>query len=266
MTIKSRSFAVIGLFISASLLSFGDTITQAPALAASGSVTQQPTEPPEFTAIRKAAAAYDPINKPESFDAVYKAVVGQHHKHRVDDDSAKLLKPILSSYEKAYWQGKHPGIDEADIVNLVNTFADNHKLPEIAKTTQSQVHYLRMKGIIFGAPEVQGKGVKLRKDEATGKLTTGSTKMSPLQAFDLVEALMDSKEFNTEFQKTPEDWEKYFKAKKPGDVQAKKVIGISKYSPEGISLNTSLTRAFNSMTTADAISLVSKTLNWVNSR
>jgi hypothetical protein len=124
MTIKSRSFAV-GLFISASLLSFGDTIKQAPAPTSSGTVVQQPTLPPEIVAARQAAAAYDPINKPASFDAVYDAVVGQHHMHKVDGTSASLLKPVLSKYETAYWHGQHPGVDEADIafdLTSVNRF------------------------------------------------------------------------------------------------------------------------------------------------
>jgi hypothetical protein len=185
MTIKSRSFAV-GLFISASLLSFGDTITQAPAPTTTISTVGQKftvsrtfNGSPELAAFHATSKAYDPINKPETLEPMHDAVMGKYHTYKVDPVAAKLLKPILSKLETDYWQGKNQGIDEPDIVNLVNTFADNQKLPEIAKTTQSQVHYLRMRAMLFSLPEFMGKGVRLTKSARTGEITTTSTKMSP---------------------------------------------------------------------------------------
>ena len=264
---------MIGLFISASLLSFGDTIKQAPAPTSStfGNATSQKytvtrtyTLSPERVAFFATSKAYDPINKPETLEPMCDAVMGRYHTHKVDPAAAKLLKPIWSKLEVDYWRGQNQGIDEADIVNLVNTFADNQQLPEIAKTTQSQVHHLRMLQALNDEPYFTGKGVRLRKNADTGEITTASTNMSPLQAFHLVQVLIDMKIVSEEYQKTPADWEIYLSKVKTNLPPHGHVI--HGYTSAGNSLNDNLRRIFNTMKTTDAVTFVSKFVSGVNSR
>jgi hypothetical protein len=203
---------------------------------------------PQEADLYRIEAAYDPIHSPPSFEAMYDAVMVGHHMLQVDPQSVAYLKPLFARQESRYWSGSSAGIEEKDIVTLVNTFVGRQKLPDTAKTTLSQIHLLRMERIKSADPFAV-KGADVRTEN--GALAF-NTRMSDLQAFELVETLIDHKLLFPRFLQTPDDWEESLKHPVPPSTQDWITI-----EGDRLALEQKLRRAFYLMSMSEAASMIS---------
>jgi len=166
MTIKSRSFAV-GLFISASLLSFGDSITQAPAPTSSAVGQQLAASDPAGGQSRDEAekrvnehlkeldkpymAPYKKLNdagrsdltKNENAGAAFDALMYTSHPFKVHPEVTSLLRGAIASVEAKYWSGESKGVTEDELATTINNLATKLNMPKGAATTRSQVRLMR---------------------------------------------------------------------------------------------------------------------------
>lgn len=79
-----------------------------------------------------------------------------------------LVKQRFAAAEEGYWKGQQAGIREEDLVAALNSVAAQLKLPEYAKTSQNQIHYLRMETLQW-TPRFMG--LKVAKESPTGEPT-----------------------------------------------------------------------------------------------
>jgi hypothetical protein len=125
----------------------------------------------------------------DSANALADAIIGVPHRFTIQPDIASLIKPHAVNAELSFWQGLHRGVDEADIVSLINAFADRFGLPEYVKTSASQVRILRMEGFLVN-PIFLGRGMAQEKREVGQQI---KSTMSPLQAIHVIQTLVDQK-------------------------------------------------------------------------
>jgi hypothetical protein len=122
---------------------------------------------------------------------------------RLPDVIENTIKDRLVEAEFAYRNGAQPGLQEEDLVKLVNSFADKLHAPSYAKTSMKQLRVLRMQ-LAFASPAFMASGL-VGKNMSVGD-SVNST-MSPLQATHLLNSLIDQKLINPAFQLEPTEWE-----------------------------------------------------------
>lgn len=113
------------------------------------------------------------------------------------------VKNRLVEAEMFHRQGARPGISEEAIVQVVNSVAERFGLPEYAKTSASQVRYLRMH-MAMASPIFMGAGMT-RPNARIGDQIDNT--MSPAQAIHLIQVLADQKYSNPTYQVSPADWD-----------------------------------------------------------
>jgi hypothetical protein len=185
---------------------------------------------------------------------------------RLDAQIEELIKSRLAQAEIKYRHGSEHGVQEADIVALLNEFADKLQLPPYAKTSISQLRVLRMR-LALAEPKFMGLGLA-RQDSKVGDSL--NTEMSPLQGLHLIETLIDQKVGNPEFQVSPGDWDKNLRnsilpspsgllGKGPQSVVADSTITGRLYlqhSPRMREMYNTLQRNLSSMNSFEALQLL----------
>lgn len=94
------------------------------------------------------------------------AVFNIPHRYRMDANLAGILRSRTIAAELGFRQGAHSGVEEPDIVSLINSFAQRFGLPEFAKTSPNQIRVLRMEALLYN-PTFLGRGM------APGKIEVG---------------------------------------------------------------------------------------------
>jgi len=122
---------------------------------------------------------------------------------RLPDVIENTIKDRLVDAEFAYRNGTQPGVQEEDLVKLVNSFADKLHAPSYAKTSIKQLRLLRMQ-LAFASPAFMASGL-VRHKMLVGDSV--SSTMSPLQAAHLLNSLIDQKLINPAFQFEPTEWD-----------------------------------------------------------
>jgi hypothetical protein len=133
-------------------------------------------------------------------DAVFDTIVG--------DDSAGAtndLKDRVFRSEMEYRKGKRKGVEEIEVVKVINGLAKKYGAPDYAKTNQGEVRELRMsmlltEGDFIARGKNDGKGKKKRKKGAS----IGS-EMSPLEAVYVTADMIKQKLYNEDYQLTQEE-------------------------------------------------------------
>jgi hypothetical protein len=114
----------------------------------------------------------------------------------------QTLEEHLSTAEVDFWNHSHAGVQEGDIVRLINRACDRLQLPEYAKTNQAQVRELRMDMLVH-FPTLMGRGMADYPMKVGDSI---SPVLSPLQAMHLVSSLIDQKFLDPAYQVTPDEW------------------------------------------------------------
>lgn len=122
---------------------------------------------------------------------------------RMPDMVANVVKDRLVQAEAKYMRGEGPGVQEQEVVVLLNDLAARFGAPEYAKTSLAQVRVLRMT-LLLSAPVFMGRD--MMPDHARVGDSISAT-MSPLQAAHLVASMIDQKMLNPEFQVAPAEWD-----------------------------------------------------------
>jgi hypothetical protein len=122
---------------------------------------------------------------------------------RLPDVIENTIKDRLVEAEFAYRNGAQPGVQEEDLVKLVNSFSDKLHAPSYAKTSMKQLRMLRMQ-LAFASPAFMASGL-VGKNMSVGD--SANSTMSPLQAMHLLNSLIDQKLINPAFQLEPAEWE-----------------------------------------------------------
>ncbi|SRR6266581_2711436 len=114
------------------------------------------------------------------------------------------VKERLVRAEIAYRQGSGPGVEEQNIVYLVDFLSEKFGTPGYSKTSPRQVRVLRM-SLLRWAPVFMGQGMT-RADMHIGDSINAT--LSPLQSVYLIIHVIDHKIWDADFQLTPAEWEK----------------------------------------------------------
>ena len=149
------------------------------------------------------AAGFATTNDSTSIKVLGEAVVNYPHRFNMPSVAGHLMKSRGINSELSFRQGSHRGIDEKDIVDLINSLADQFNLPDYARTSAKQVRVLRMQAFIIN-PIFLGRGMAEQRMEVGQQITTT---LSPLQAIHIVQTLIDQKFYNPAYQVPPSEWD-----------------------------------------------------------
>ena len=136
------------------------------------------------------------VNNPESIRLLASDVLALPHVLKLPQPAEDLVKVRLSDAEIAYRNKQIPGVREEQIVELLNNLAVRFKLPAYSRTTEVQVRHLRMK-LLVQSPSFMTAGIVFHNRTKGESL---SSEMSPLQAFHLLDVMVDQKVLNPDYQ------------------------------------------------------------------
>ena len=132
------------------------------------------------------------------------AVMAAPHRFAVPAEAQTILLSRTTQAEISYWQGLHKGVDEKEIVGLINSLAERFGLPEYAKTTEKQVRVIRMEALLNN-PVFLGRGMAHDQMRVGDQI---SSTLSPLQALHIIQTLIDQKFYNPVYQVSPAEWDR----------------------------------------------------------
>lgn len=180
---------------------------------------------------------------------------------QIPAEVSSFVREKFAAYEEAYWKGQHTGIREQDIVTALNGVVAQLNLPEYAKTSQSQIRYLRMWTL---QENPRFMGLKMAKGSPTGEPTAISDTMSPLQAYHLTLTLVDQKFVEPFYQVTPAEWEN--RSPPEPAARSRPHIGTSWDNPRDFEMQSRVREALSSLSDAQGLAMLLKTLNAVGIR
>ena len=133
----------------------------------------------------------------ESIRNLAHEVLTQPHLHPLPAPIVTLLEEKLTTAEVNFRMSNGPGVNESQLVDLLNSIQLKLGLPTYEKTTAAQVRTLRVK-LAMMSPHMMGDtligGQKLHKGDHV------CTEMAPLQAMHLLEVMIDQKILNPDYQ------------------------------------------------------------------
>jgi hypothetical protein len=184
---------------------------------------------------------------------------------RMPDVVAGAVKARLVQAEAKYMHGEGPGVQEQEVVTLLNDLATRFGAPEYAKTSLAQVRVMRMT-LLLSAPVFMGRG--MMPDHARLGDSVNTT-MSPLQAAHLVGGMIDQKMLNPDFQVAPAEWDsnRYESAlAKIQQIRDMKLSGqlqttmdaMVRDNPKRLEMRQLLSREFSFLTLNDASALINE--------
>ena len=212
-----------------------------------------------YKELDRAALLVKNNNDDQSIRGVADAVFSfPHVLPRAPEMFENVVKDRLVRAEIAYRNGLDPGVNERDIVKLINSVADKLGVPAYAKTSSSQVRALRMQ-LALASPAFMAAGLTRQNMKVGDSI---SERMSPLQAAHLVSSLTDQKLINPEFQVEPEEWEKVHLASAMERIERMKRLQASG-PDEGIPKRTDLQVLHRKRDLHEALLRVSSTLGFL---
>ncbi|HEX8117823.1 MAG TPA: hypothetical protein VF521_11175 [Pyrinomonadaceae bacterium] len=196
-------FAVGSFWLSAAFSSRAQSQTGA---AGSEASTYNAGSPriPQFSRITekaRAARGGDEAAVRGLADEVFDTVVGGNEIAAAATDG---LKERVVRSELEYRKGKRKGVDEIEVVKVINGLAKKYGAPDYAKTDQREVRQLRVsmlttEGDFIARGKNDGKGKKKKKGDSIG------SEMSPLEAVYVTADMMKQKMYNEDYQLTQDE-------------------------------------------------------------
>ena len=207
------------VFASASFWLSTNRATGAPAPSAPAPESETPRRPSPLERINekaRAARSGEEHAVGELTDAVFNTIVGDDE---VSAAATKELKGRVFRSEMEYRRGKRKGVEEVEVVKVINGLAKKYGAPDYAKTNQGEVRELRMSMLLTEGDFVargrnDGKGGKKRK-----KGDTIGSEMSPLEAVYVTADMVKQKLYNEDYQLTQEERRARWAEKHDGKVK-----------------------------------------------
>lgn len=170
-----------------------------------------------------------------------------------------VIKDRLVYAEMQYRQGTGKAVTEQNIVDLTNMLVQRFGLPDYARTSPSQVRFMRM-FLISVNPSFMGKGA-VRPNMQVGESI--SQEMSPLQAVHLLFEVLGHKFFDPNFQMTPETWdiEQAARSNQTTSSNTKTMHSVTaSINPKSNEIRSLLVGHIHSMSPVEAYSLANQAL------
>ena len=188
------------------------------------------------------------------------AVFGMPHQPEISSRQmpgavTALLQNRFASAESAFWEGRHPGVKESDLVSALNRLATAMALPAWAQVTQVQLRNVRMRMFL---PNPRFMGLKMSHKSA-GQPARISPVISPLQAYHLAMTMIDVKLQNPYYQVTPEEWDRRAAAAQPAGAGLRGYTRMG--SPAGREITAAWYNGLANMTDAAGLALLAQTLS-----
>lgn len=208
----------------------------------------------------KAAKNGDEAAVRDLTDAVFNTIVDEHD---VIGSSTMDLKERVVRSEMDYRRGKRKGVEEIEVVKVINGLAKKYAAPDYAKTSQREVRELRMSMLLteedfIARGKNNGKGKPKKK-----KGDTIGSEMSPLEAVYVTADMLKQKLYNEGYQLTQEErrarWAEKHDGKKKnceGENCKAKVLDSPRYKE----MQEVVHRATNT-STSDALATAHRTLD-----
>jgi hypothetical protein len=138
----------------------------------------------------------------ELTDAVFNTIVDQDD---VIGGATNDLKERMVRSEMEYRKGKKKGVEEIQVVKVVNGLAKKYGAPDYAKTNQGEVRELRMSMLLTEGDFIaRGKnGGKSKQKKKKGD--TIGAEMLPLEAVYVTTDMVKQKLYNEDYQITQEE-------------------------------------------------------------
>lgn len=197
-------FAAVSFWLSAAYSSRAESQTGAGGNEASDYHPDAPRVP-QFSRLNekaRAARGGDEAAVRGLADEVFDTVVGGNE---IAAAATAGLKERVVRSEMDYRKGKRKGVDEIEVVKVINGLAKKYGAPDYAKTDQREVRQLRVsmlptEGDFIARGKNDGKGRKKpKKGDSIG------SEMSPLEAVYVTADLMKQKMYSEDYQLTPEE-------------------------------------------------------------
>jgi hypothetical protein len=151
-----------------------------------------------YQAIENAASDMNPRDA-DSLRAVAEAIFNFPLTYRMPDVMAAVVKQRLIDAQKAYLDGKTPGIVDGAVVDAINALATAFEAPDYGRTSLLQVQFFRS-SLAAGMPIFLHSAPDTKADEP-------NPPMSPLQAIFVMGLLIDQKLTNPDYQVAPAEWD-----------------------------------------------------------
>lgn len=225
-----------------------------------GEPERKPTAIERINEKARAARSGQPDAVRELTDAVFETIVDPNY---VSADAARELKDRVYRSEMEYRQGKRKGVDEIEVVKVINGLAKKYEAPDYAKTNQREVRELRMSMLLTDGDFVargrnDGKGRKKRK-----KGDTIGSEMSPLEAVYVTADMVKQKMYNEDYQLTQEEHRARWAEKHSGKKKSCEGGDCAKVldSPRYKEMQEVVSRATTPEAAVDALDTAHRTLN-----
>ena len=170
-----------------------------------GQESASPSQPSPIERVNekaKAARNGEETAVRELTDAVFNTIVDEDD---VIGGATNDLKERMVRSEMEYRKGKKKGVEEIEVVKVVNGLAKKYGAPDYAKTNQGEVRELRMsmlltEGDFVARGKNDGKSKKKKK-----KGDTIGSEMSPLEAVYVTADMVKQKLYNEDYQLTQDE-------------------------------------------------------------
>jgi hypothetical protein len=209
-------------------------------------------------------------NDPGSVDRLADAIITDFVPFEVPVDAKAGVKARLVQAELSYRKGSK-GITESDIVRSINELAEKFGAPAYAKTSPTQVRYLRVSMMGF-FPDLVAQEPIDAKAKARNVGSSINPRLSPLEATFLTGLMLNQKMINKDYQLEPKEWREhlhqrnlelwhaYHDNKGKLSLPASSGLAVST-NPKREEMRQVIARAASTMTSADISDLVPKMLD-----
>ena len=181
---------------------------------------------------------------------------------------AQVLESKLDQAELDYRAGRGRGVDEAQLVAILNLLGARFNVPGYLRTTSVQMRTLRMK-LFIASPAFVGAGLNLQQLNRGDSIPS---KMSPLQAFHLLNVMIDQKVKNEDYQDPDLNLAASEEARRqlmlaqasPAERASSRVTLVRKTGTKNTEIRTAIAKSIEAMSLNDGLDLVSSILANLN--
>lgn len=214
-----------------------------------------PNSTGHYAQIELKSTLADPAN-PQSIRDLAHEIVAYPHVYPVPPELCGLVEEKLTDAEIRFRTGIGPGVDEAELVTLINWMIDRFRLPAYAKATPQQVRTLRMKLVIL-SPNLMGNTLSGHDVKLGGHI---HSVMSPLQAAHLLSTMFDAKILNPDYQDPSIDIlaseREQRKASQHSSYAGRNMAVASRANPKRQEMREAISASAASMTMQDAYDII----------
>jgi hypothetical protein len=197
-------------------------------------------------------------NDRESIRELSHEVIACRHVHSFPEPVATYLEEKLTDYELQYRNNAARGVSESQVAEILNLLTSKLRMPNYTRTTIRQVREARMK-LALMSPQFMGYGLTGNGMHRGDQV---HTVMSPLQAFHLLNGLIDQKILNPDYQDPSLDPTVSESERMRAEKSAGSHITVSRkpHSQKEDEVRKSLNSGINALSVQDAFDLINQTL------